>query len=249
MANLNEVFNKAIQHRKVWKQLKLSGESVDISSLFNYLDTFKEHVQIIFVQGLQSLVHDLDLCVKCELVHVVITCFKVNTLIIEDSPMLNETFLIFKELRDQIHTLRLRNLTNIVPSTLAYRNDFNNKKFASVMEQFTELRELEITDTSSIRTATMYRFLRKMPKLVHLNIQGTGYKTPKSVVNVMASCPTIETLLFSHQQFTNVQSRNKSLREWYHLTRMCYPWVKFSKGLTSDVEEYLTTKKIRVSSA
>ena len=49
-----------------------------------------------------------------------------------------------------------------------------------------------------------------------------------------------ETLIFTHHVFQDdiVQSKQSS-REWYHLTRMYYPWVKFSQGLACLVKDYV----------
>lgn len=170
-------------------------------------------------------------------------CFNLTCLTIESCPLLNVDFRIYDELCKRIHTLKLRNLFCIFPSTLANRNRLHSKRFARMISQFTNLRHLEITNAANVTRGNIMRVLKSMPNVKHVNIEKSVFVNPHFVVEIMSACPAIEIFHFSHQQFITVRDQQHSLRQWYHLTRMYYPWIRFSEILTCQIEYHLTSKK------
>ena len=139
--------------------------------------------------------------------------------------------------------MKLRNIKNIVPNTLANRKLFTSKSFIQIMLHFSNLQQLEISITSTLTCGNIFCIVKNMAMFTHINVEGTCYLRPKHVIKIMEIRPKLETVIFTHHAFQDdmVQFKQSS-REWYHLTRMYYPWVKFGQGLVSLVQDYVQSR-------
>ena len=244
LPHLHPIFNRITTESQVWKDLKLVGNSVDFEVLQAYLDQFNKHINSLHVSGLQTIEFDGNDSFQPDLSHVIHACFALRSITVEDSGLFNEHCQIYDELRMRIKILRLRRLTNVLPNTLPNRHLFNNRAFAKMLSTFEGLRTLEITGTASVKSLNVQRSVTGMCMLEYLNVEGSAYLSVERVIKIMSSCPKIKVFRFTHYRYLNcIALRQKSMRKWYHLTKLYYPWIQFSKTLTCDVHSYLTTRK------
>ena len=117
------------------------------------------------------------------------------------APLLMEIFRIYDELAKHLRIIKLRNIKHIVPNTLANRKLFTRKKFVQRMSQFSNLRHLEISGTSTLICGNIFCIVRSMSMLTHLNVEGTCYIHPNHVIKIMEIRPKLETLIFTHHEF------------------------------------------------
>ena len=129
-------------------------------------------------------------------------------------------------------------------NTLANRKMFTSKSFVQLMSNFSNLRHLEISETSSLICGNIFHIIRNMAMLTHINVEGTCSLHPKHVIKIMEIRPKLETVIFSHHAFQNdIVQFKQSSREWYHLTRMYYPWVRFGQDLVFLVQDYVRNRR------
>ena len=110
-----------------------------------------------------------------------------------------------------------------------------------MISRFSNLRHIEIINTSNVTVRNLIRIQRSMPKLVH--VQGSVILEPRNVISIVRLCHAIDVFKVSHKQFRTTKDQQISPRKWYHLTRMYYPWVKFAETLTCEIQGYLSTRK------
>ena len=130
-----------------------------------------------------------------------------------------------------------------MPSTITYKYHFHSKCFARMILQFTNLRHLEIVNTSNLMGGNVMRIVRAMPKLLHLNVEGSLVVGPRFIINIMAISPALQIVKFLHKQYIDIEEQEDSLRTRSHLTMMYYPWITFPETLTSQVRSYLSSRK------
>ena len=153
-------------------------------------------------------------------------------------------FRIYDEIAKHLRIMKLQNIKNIVRNTLANRKMFTSKSFVQLMSNFSNLRHLEISDTSSLTCRNIFRIITNMAMLTHINVEGTCSLRPKHVIKIMEIRPKLETVIFTHHAFQDDMVQLKqSLREWYHLTRMYYPWVRFAQDLVFLVQDYMRNRR------
>lgn len=232
LCGIHQNFKTAAQQKHVWRNLEIAGDTVNFDSLLEHIEQYNENIKAISVRELNSI--DTTYPFNPQLSDIMNLCFQLERVTVDSSPLLDINFRIYDELCKRIRSLTLRNICTILPATLDNRNKFNSKLFAHVISQFTNLRYIEISDTSNLNCGIIFRILKAMPAIVHVNIERSANVTPQFVRKVMSVCTKIEIFHFSHK--TNL------LREWYHLTMLYYPWVTFSIALTNDVALYLASR-------
>ena len=240
LSGTHKTFKNAANSKEIWTTLNIYGKSVNLDVLLKYIDKFKGHITTIVFDGLESIQHSNEEEYEPHVSDIINHCYALTTIVIDSGSIIDGNFHIYDELAKCLRIIKLRNIKNIVPNTLANRKLFTKKYFVQRMSQFSNLRHLEISGTSTLICGNIFRIVRSMSMLTHLNVEGTCYIRPNHVIKIMEIRPKLETLIFTHHEFQDdiVQSK-KSSREWYHLTRMYYPWVKFSQSLACLVKDYV----------
>ena len=244
LSGTHTTFKTAANSKEIWTTLNIYGKSVNLDVLLKYIDKFKGHIATIVVDGLESIEHSNEEGYKAHLSDVINHCYVLTTLVIDSGSVIDGHFRIYNELAKCLRIMKLQNIKNILPNTLANRKLFTRKNFVQIMSQFSNLRHLEISGTSTLICGNIFCIVRSMSMLTHLNVEGTCYMRPNHVIKIMEIRPKLETLIFTHHVFQDdiIQSKQSS-REWYHLTRMYYPWVKFSQGLACLVKDYVHSRQ------
>lgn len=234
----------AAKSKDIWEHLYLAGEVVNFGCIMKYLEKYSVHIKCLTVHEVGAISNDY--CSNAVLSDIVNCCFCLKHLTVESSPLMNIDFRVYDELAKRFDTLKLRNVT-VFPSTIANKNRLNSKCFTRMISHFTNLRHIEITNTSNVTAGHVMRILRAMPEVKHVNVQGSVIVEPSFVINVMSVCHAVHVLKFSHKQFLTTKKRQISMRKWFHLTRMYYPWVTFAETLTCEIRGYLSTRKNKMN--
>ena len=152
-----------------------------LSTLINLKDT----LPTVAVDGLESIEHSNDEGYEPHLSDVINHCYALTTLVIDSGPVIDGHFRIYDELAKHLRIMKLQNIIYIVPNTLANRKLFTRKYFVQTMSQFSNLRHLEISGTSTLICGNIFRIMRSMSMLTHLNVEGTCYMCPNHVIKIM----------------------------------------------------------------
>ena len=244
LSGTHTTFKNAANSKEIWTTLNIYRKSVNLDVLLKYIDKFKGHITTIVFNGLESIQHSNEEEYEPHVSDIINHCYALITIVIDSGSIIDGNFRIYDELSKRLRIIKLRNIKHIVPNTLANRKLFTRKYFVQRMSQFSNLRHLEISGTSTLICGNIFCIMQSMSMLTHLNVEGTCYIRPNHVIKIMEIRPKLETLIFTHHEFQDdiVQSK-KSSREWYHLTRMYYPWVKFSQGLACLVKDYMSSRR------
>ena len=234
----------AAKSKEIWEHLYLTGEVVNFDCILEYLGKYSVHIKYLTVHKVGAISNDH--CISPVLSDIVNCCFCLKYLTLESSPLVNIDFRVYDELAKRLDTLKLRNVT-VFPNTIANKNRLNSKCFTRMISHFTNLRHIEIINTSNVTAGHVMRILRAMPQVIHVNVQGSVIVEPSFVIKVMSVCHAVQVLKFSHKQFLTTKNREISMRKWFHLTRMYYPWVTFSETLTCEIRGYLSTRKNKMN--
>ena len=245
LSTMHAKFQLAATSREIWEHLYLAGEVVNFDILLGYLEKYSVHTKSLTVHDVRAISHESDEYSPV-LSDIINCCFRLKYLELESSPLLNIDFRVYDELAKRLHTLKLRNVS-VFPSTLANRNRLHSNCFARIISRFSNLLHIEIINTSNVTVRNIMRILRAMPTVLHVNVQGSVILEPCNVITVMSVCHALHVFQFSHKQFPTLTDEQMSLRKWYHLTMMYYPWVRFAETLTCEIQGYLSTRKNKVS--
>ena len=178
-------FKTAANSKEIWTTLNIYGKSVKLDVLLKYIDKFKGHITTVAVDGLESIEHSNDDGYEPHLSDVINHCYALTTLVIDSGSVIDGHFRIYDELAKHLRIMKLQNIIHIVPNTLANRKLFTRKYFVQTMSQFSNLRHLEISGTSTLICGNIFRIMRSMSMLTHLNVEGTCYMRPNHVIKIM----------------------------------------------------------------
>ena len=193
----------AAKSREIWEHLYLA-EVVNFDCILNCLEKYSVDIKSLTVHDVRSIRHESD-DYSPVLSDIVNCCFHLKYLTLESSPLVNIDFRVYDELAQRLDTLKLRNVT-VFPSTIANKNRLNSKCFTRMISRFTNLQHIEIINTSNVTAGHIMRILRAMPKVIHVNVQGSVIVEPLFVINVMSVCHAVHVLKFSHKQFLTTKN-------------------------------------------
>ena len=230
------------QSKRLWEHLYLAGQVVNFDIILDYLDSYSVYIKSVTVQDVRQISHESDDFTPV-LSDIINYCFNLKALYVKTCPLINMDFRVYGELCKQIHTLKMCNIETVMPSTITYKYRFHSKCFARMISQFTNLQHLEIVNTSNLTGGNVMQIVRAMPKLLDLNVEGSVVVGPRIVINIMGISPALQIVKFSHKQYIHTEEQEVSLKKWFHLTMMYYPWITFAETLTSQVQSYLSSRK------
>ena len=238
---MKKTFCVAANCQQVWRSLRICGPSMNFAMVLSYIEKFSPWIKEIYINQVDQIEDADDYDDEVHLSDVMNNCFALTSLNIEASKTLDQHFRVHDELAKRIKSITLRNVNSVLENTLANKMGFTTKVFVNIMAKFENLRHLSIVHTSKLKTGNVMRITNSMPLLIYVNVEGTCFLRPDHVIKVMRNCPQIETFLFSPNRLVgnDVSAKCQTLRHWFHMTRMYYPWVKFSTCLTCEINLYL----------
>ena len=219
---------------------------MNFTMVLSYIEKSSPWIKEIYINQVDQIDDADDYDDEVHLSDVINNCFALTSLNIESSKTLDQHFRIHDELAKRITSITLRNVNTVLENTLANKMGFTTKVFVNVMAKFENLHQLSIVNTSKLKTGNIIRITNSMPLLIYVNVEGTCFLGPDHVIKVMRNCPQIETFLFTPNGVVgnDVDAKKQALRHWFHMTRMYYPWVKFSTFLTCEINLYIRERKV-----